>query len=192
MFCWFLKLTAIFLEQMAIGKVFSRSVAVKKFIGVQTPFMKGVRSILSEPGWCHPAKLAVLCGGPDWPTSVITGIMDLPAIPMLVGSLPVVIIVLPCCVSAAFLLKAGEDPDNYKQHKAIADMSLLLAGMCSGSANMMACYFVQTTVANNRELMDAKDSTWQKDPDEDAVLEAVERDKESASLYEEYTHWQVQ
>jgi len=191
MFCWFLKLFAVLLEQMAIGKVFSRNVTVKKFIGVQTPFMKGVRAILSQPG-CHLAKVAVLCGGPDWPTSVITGIMDLNPMDMLVGSLPVVIIVLPCCISAAFLLKAGADPDNYKQHKAIADVTLLLAGICSGSANMMACYFVQATVADNREKMDEVGSTWQKDPDEDAVREKVAKDEEIQKVYEEFTNWEHQ
>jgi len=149
-----------------------------------------VRCILSEPG-CRLSKVAVLVGGPDWPTSVITGIMDLPLLPMLIGSLPVVILIVPCCISAAFLLKAGEDSENYNQHMAVADVSLLLATMCTAASNMLAAYFVQNVVAENQEEMDKKDSTWQKDPDEDQVLAAIEADAKYNEEYRKLTSWQV-
>merc|ERR1740121_1610822 len=129
-FCWFLKLFAVYAEQKWIGANFKNSVAIKKFIGVQTHFMKGIRAILSQEG-CHISKMAVLVGGPDWPTSVITGIMDLSLLPMLIGSLPVVVVIFPCCISAGFLTKSGWEPSNESQHRAVADITLIMAGLAS-------------------------------------------------------------
>ena len=43
----------------------------------------------------------ILCGGPDWPTSVATGIMGLDVWKMLLGSLPVVLLIVPSCLLGA-------------------------------------------------------------------------------------------
>merc|ERR1740121_2829472 len=189
-FCWFLKLFAVFAEQKGIGANFKSSVAIKKFIGVQTHFMKGIRAILSQEG-CHISKMAVLVGGPDWPTSVITGIMDLPLLPMLIGSLPVVVVIFPCCISAGFLIKIGWDEDDEAQHRAVAEIMLIVAGMASGTSNMVAAYYVQKILADSKQELEMEGSTWMKDTQEDEVLAAVERDKEFAEQYDELTRWEV-
>lgn len=41
------------------------------------------------------AKIAILMGGPDWPTSVLCGIMKLDLIPNLIGTLPILIMIVP-------------------------------------------------------------------------------------------------
>ena len=46
----------------------------------------------------------ILCGGPDWPTSVATGIMGLDVRKMLLGSLPFVLLVVPSVLAGAFQL----------------------------------------------------------------------------------------
>eukprot|EP00976_Prorocentrum_cordatum_P069852 1179713-Prorocentrum_minimum.AAC.1 len=43
-------------------------------------------------------KVMILVGGPDWPTSVLTGILELNVFAMLLGSLPVMLLVVPCTV----------------------------------------------------------------------------------------------
>ena len=70
--------------QMLLGWSFS-CVAVKKFIQVHTPPMCAARYILSKRGLFHIDKVAVLCGGPDWPTFVVAGIMGQSIPEMLVG-----------------------------------------------------------------------------------------------------------
>merc|ERR1719410_1490439 len=92
--CMLIKFTAIALEQKAIGEVFSENVAVKKIVQVHTPPVKALRHILQAPR-LRADKVAVLVGGPDWPTSVLTGILRLRLSEMLLGSLPLVFLILP-------------------------------------------------------------------------------------------------
>jgi len=110
-----------------------------------------------------------------------------PACPMLIGSLPVILIILPCCISAAFLIKADEEAPNFHQNRSIADISLLLSVVFSGGFNMMAAYFVQSAIAKAKEEMDEGD--WIQDLDEAAVLEAVEAEKQLQEEYDVLTDW---
>ena len=50
--------------------------------------IRAIRLILSKPGMSLK-KISILCGGPDWPTSVLTGILKLRVLSMLWGSVPV-------------------------------------------------------------------------------------------------------
>lgn len=49
--------------------------------------------------------------GPDWPTSVLTGILGLPLLPMLLGTLPVALLIAPCVLAGGFQLMLGNDAD---------------------------------------------------------------------------------
>ena len=54
----------------------------------------------------------ILCGGPDWPTSVLTGILRLSLTKMLIGSLPVVLVIIPSTALGACMVmtnRAGWD-----------------------------------------------------------------------------------
>eukprot|EP00747_Dinoflagellata_sp_TGD_P066637 gnl/TRDRNA2_/TRDRNA2_154900_c0_seq1.p1 gnl/TRDRNA2_/TRDRNA2_154900_c0~~gnl/TRDRNA2_/TRDRNA2_154900_c0_seq1.p1 ORF type:complete len:381 (-),score=49.69 gnl/TRDRNA2_/TRDRNA2_154900_c0_seq1:52-1194(-) len=50
----------------------------------------------------------MLVGGPDWPTSVLAGIMKLSLIQCLIGTLPVIFFLVPCAFTGSFYLKASE------------------------------------------------------------------------------------
>lgn len=189
-FCLFLKLVAIALEQKAIGKPFSQNLKIKKFIGVHTPFMRAIRHILSQPGF-SPGKVAVLVGGPDWPTSVITGILDLPLCSMLMGSLPVAILITPCCVAAGFMLKAGVDTENEAQLSAMANVFVVLAAVATGIANIAVAYFIQSTLATYKDEIADEKSDWQRDPQEAEVKAAILRDERQAARAAYLTRWIV-
>jgi len=191
LFCLVLKLTAIALEQKAIGHPFSSSVRVKKFVGVHTPAMKAVRAILSEPG-LSCAKIAVLCGGPDWPTSVITGILSLPLCAMLCGSLPIFFLILPCGFAAGSLLRAGEGLEGRARHEAIANVSLALSGILQGGASILATYYIQAVVSAHRADIEAEGSTWMRDAQESEILDAVKADAVEAEDFAKRTSFVVQ
>ena len=97
-----LKFVAIVLQQEVIGKKLGRHITVRATVQINSTFIRAARLVLTQPG-CTFGKTMILCGGPDWPTSVLTGILNLPVGKMLVGSLPVVIIIVPCCVLGASL-----------------------------------------------------------------------------------------
>ena len=65
------------MQQAGIGERMADNVNVKCLVGVNSISIKAIGYILSKPGLSVP-KVAILCGGPDWPTSVLTGILKLP------------------------------------------------------------------------------------------------------------------
>ena len=99
-----LKFVAIVLQQELIGARLGRSVHVRAWCSINSTFMRSARCVLEEPAPLTWGKVAILCGGPDWPTSVATGIMGLNVGMMLLGSLPIVLLVVPSCLLGAFQL----------------------------------------------------------------------------------------
>ena len=100
--CFMIKLNAIAMQQKLFGECMgSKSVKVRAAVGVNSTTIKAIRMILLKPG-IHIAKVAILCGGPDWPTSVLTGILRLRLSQMLLGSLPVLFLISPCVLAGAF------------------------------------------------------------------------------------------
>ena len=67
---------------------------MRAFVGPNTVQMKAARYILSQPG-ITLAKSSILCGGPDWPTSVICGLLGLDCCSMLVGLVPIIVFTTP-------------------------------------------------------------------------------------------------
>lgn len=189
LFALFLKLTATGLEQKAIGEPMRNSITVKKFIGVHTPFMKSVRVLLSQRGFSF-AKVAVLVGGPDWPTSVITGILGLPMLEMLLGTVPVVVLIIPVMVSAGLKLAAPKSgqPDLFD---ALSNLSLVVATLMQGAASIGAAYFAQAGMNEHQDDFVHRRSTLCRDPQETEVLVALAHDEEVAREWEKLTCWEV-
>lgn len=103
MLCLALKLNACAMQQKLFGQVLGRYKSVKRLVGVHTVATRAVEHILRQPG-LTVAKVAILVGGPDWPTSVLTGIMGLNLWQMLFGTLPVFFLILPTVFAGSCLL----------------------------------------------------------------------------------------
>ena len=56
--------------------------------------------------------MAILVGGPDWPTSVLTGVLRLPWLQMQIGTFPVSITIIPIVLTGTAMLKSGQDPES--------------------------------------------------------------------------------
>merc|ERR1712238_315662 len=82
-----LKLLACTIQQKFFGGLLKKYVAVRQFVGINSTVVRSMKVILGEKGM-GIAKVSILVGGPDWPTSVLCGIMDLPLLPVLFGTLP--------------------------------------------------------------------------------------------------------
>ena len=88
---------AYFSVLVALGRLmFERSAKLKAMVGVDPPneTMTSVKEILETKG-LGMGKVMILIGGPDWPTSVLTGILNLSYVQMLIGSLPVILLTGP-------------------------------------------------------------------------------------------------
>jgi len=178
-----LKMVAIAMEQKLIGQPLSRNIATKKFVGVQTPGMKAIRYILSQKGF-HANQIAVLVGGPDWPTSVLTGILNLSLGAMLMRSIPLIVLIFPAVVASAYTISEAEDAASMSQNKAIAGVALALAAVFQGGASVLAAYYVQEATVDHKDEVDAM-----VDPQEAEVLESVEQDRITAKAWAKATGW---
>jgi len=57
-----------------------------------------MKIVLSKP--MSVAKVSILVGGPDWPTSVMCGILHLDPVGVLLGTTPVALLILPTILAA--------------------------------------------------------------------------------------------
>lgn len=63
--------------------------------------------ILRKPGLSF-GKVMILCGGPDWPTSVLCGLLKLSLISCEIGTTPIIFYIAPFSLSGSFLLRKND------------------------------------------------------------------------------------
>lgn len=84
-FSFICKLLAITMQQKLIGGLMGTKVGVRAAIGVNSVAIRAIKLVLEDPKYLTTGKVAILVGGPDWPTSVTTGILGISLVPMLIG-----------------------------------------------------------------------------------------------------------
>jgi len=182
-----IKLVAVAMQQKLIGTPFSRSIGIKSAIGVHTPVMKAVKHVLKRPGLDFD-KVCVLCAGPDWPTSVFTGVLDLPLLQMLVGTLPVFFLILPVVVSGAFMARTGTSAEQNELYASLASIFAMCAVVVQTGSGVMFCVRVHSLTEEFKA--EIASGEWEKDPDEDAVLASIKAAEEAAVKYEAKVQWE--
>ena len=85
-----------------IGENLSHFVSVRQFVGINSTLMKAMRLVLGKPG-ISLSKVSILIGGPDWPTSVLAGIMRLKLLQIMIGTMPIVFLIFPTVLTGALL-----------------------------------------------------------------------------------------
>ena len=101
--CSVLKFLAVAIQQELIGKMLGKRVSIRATVGINSSVMRSIRVVLEKPGMSFD-KSVILVGGPDWPTSVATGIMGLYLPQMLLGTVPVLGLIVPSVMLGAFQL----------------------------------------------------------------------------------------
>jgi len=104
--CSIIKLSACTC-QYGIGYAAGKSVQVQKFVGVDTVPTRAMEQILRTSGM-GLGKVCILVAGPDFPTSMLCGILKLNIPQMLLGTLPVIpVTIVPQVLVGALLSKPG-------------------------------------------------------------------------------------
>ena len=101
-----------------------KKIGVRQAVGVNSSTIRTIRIILMEKGLTSN-KMAILVGGPDWPTSVLTGILGCSYKQMIIGSAPFIVTIPVTVLAGALQLKAKESPAM----AAAAGTILMLASM---------------------------------------------------------------
>ncbi|CAE7613688.1 unnamed protein product [Symbiodinium natans] len=102
-----LKLMACAMQQKLIGECLGANLTIRTQVGINTPMIRAIEAVLRKPGMSI-GKVSILCGGPDWPTSVLAGILRLSLFECELGTLPIIFFVAACSLSGSFYLKQNE------------------------------------------------------------------------------------
>ncbi|CAK0789102.1 unnamed protein product [Prorocentrum cordatum] len=126
--CFFLKLSACAVQQKVIGSRLGQNVRVRQICGVHTPEMRTVESVLRKPG-LSIGKVAILCGGPDWPVSVLCGILDLSLLQCELGTTPILIYIIPCSLCGSMYLRASDGAEWEAAASAMVFATTFMTGL---------------------------------------------------------------
>ncbi len=180
-----LKLFSSALQQKMIGENLSRYVRVRQFVGVNSTLMKAMRLVLSQDGLSVP-KVAILIGGPDWPTSVLCGIMRLSLPQIILGTTPVVFLIFPTCVTGALLYMASLKDESgnaeFSWAGTISTITASLTALVQFGSMIVAAYYLEQTADKRVDDVSAieDDAEVKKADDEAAYLN---------KCYREVTQW---
>lgn len=115
-------------------------------------------------------KVIILCFGPDWPVSVLAGILRLSVFDMVFCSTPIIIVIVPPVLVAAFKYRAVQDPLNKDRWMALAQVMTLATAALMLLGSLLAGYFVQHIANDEKIREDLIEKTSMSD--EDRLLDA--------------------
>eukprot|EP00051_Salpingoeca_urceolata_P005512 m.73872 g.73872 ORF g.73872 m.73872 type:complete len:928 (-) comp14390_c0_seq2:177-2960(-) len=176
--CFLIKMLAITIQQKLFGERLSHLLSIRTFVGVNSLPIRATRRILERPGF-SPGKVFILIGGPDWPTSVLTGILRLPLGSMLFGSLPVGFMVIPCVLAGAFLLRVDEGG----AWESCGGVALAVAALSQMFSLVAALYYIEQEAEAAKEELEAM-------PLDEEVAAEDARKAARQAVYKSITRWQ--
>jgi len=191
-FCLVLKLVGSAMQQKCIGEPMSTNIAVKKAFQLHTAPYRVARFVLSQGG-LSLRKTVVLVGMPDWPISVLCGVLGLPLGPVMLSTLPEVFKILPNCAAVGFILKAQEASGGLSStFDTLAKVCFGLGVAIPGGLSVVVSFIVKRLVEEHKEEFNNDSSDWHRDPQEAEILAAIEKDNIEGAEVKRLTHWGVQ
>eukprot|EP00403_Amphidinium_massartii_P033378 CAMPEP_0178450438 /NCGR_PEP_ID=MMETSP0689_2-20121128/43126_1 /TAXON_ID=160604 /ORGANISM="Amphidinium massartii, Strain CS-259" /LENGTH=2270 /DNA_ID=CAMNT_0020075907 /DNA_START=356 /DNA_END=7165 /DNA_ORIENTATION=- len=157
---WVLKLAACAIQQGIIGGFLGRNLWVRQTVGVHKVAIRSVEQVLRKKG-LSIGKVAILCGGPDWPTSVLAGMLRLSLLECELGTMPIILFVAPCSLSGSFYLKKATS----QVWERAANMMILLSVVVNVSLWAVAAWAIQGQIEKDlnqlsRPLVQNVDLEW--------------------------------
>mmetsp|Transcript_54921 Transcript_54921/g.158924 ORF Transcript_54921/g.158924 Transcript_54921/m.158924 type:complete len:1012 (-) Transcript_54921:131-3166(-) len=142
--------------QYSIGYFLGKVVKIQQLVGVDKVPIRAIEKILLKRG-LSLGKVSVLVGGPDWPTSVLTGILKLNLPQCCLGTLPVIFVSSPCVLAGAFLAgpKAVMTDSEKGVWDALSSTMLLVSFVGQLASGILAMYFIQDKVMHCSEELSA-------------------------------------
>mmetsp|Transcript_9953 Transcript_9953/g.20302 ORF Transcript_9953/g.20302 Transcript_9953/m.20302 type:complete len:845 (-) Transcript_9953:102-2636(-) len=174
-----LKLIACAIQQKCIGETMRNNVGIRQMCNINSDMMRTMKVILMQPG-ITMAKCSILIGGPDWPTSVMCGIMGLDLIPILIGTIPVVVLIAPTVASGLFVY-LGETKE---WASTLSTVCLSATGMAQSGSMLMAAYYLEKAVNEEKDALEAI-------PIDQEVKEADDKAAKKAKIFHDVTKWGI-
>jgi len=180
-----LKLFSSAIQQKMIGEQLSNFVKVRQFIGINSTLMKAMRLVLREDGLSVP-KVAILIGGPDWPTSVLCGIMRLSVIQIMIGTIPIVFLIIPTCATGSLLYMASLETESgnpeFPWAGTVSAITASLTAIVQFGSMVVAAYYLEQTADKRSEELESIEVDIE-------VKEADDRAEHLRKCYLDVTEW---
>ncbi len=130
-----------------------------------------------------------MIGCPDWPTSVLCGIMDLHLIPILVGTLPIVLLILPTLLTGSFMYMTnakieGTDELEFPWAGTMTTVFLVITGIVQFGSMVIAAYYIERVIEEKKDELDAI-------PIDEEVKALEEKNEQHNKAFEEVSLWQT-
>ncbi|KAL7526021.1 hypothetical protein ACHAXR_001273 [Thalassiosira sp. AJA248-18] len=168
-----------------IGENLSHYVKVRQFVGINSTLMKAMRLVLGKDGLSVP-KVSILIGGPDWPTSVLCGIMRLSVLQIMLGTLPIVFLIAPTCLTGALLYMASLETDTgnpeFPWAGTVSTITASLTAVVQFGSMLVAAYYLEQTAGKRADEVEAIE-------DDREVKEADDKAAHLQSCYRDVTQW---
>ena len=134
---WILKLNACAMQQKCFGEGLGSIPTIRAAVGVHQPFIRAIEVVLKTPG-LSVGKCSILVGGPDWPTSVLCGLLRCSLFQIMLGTTPILFFIAPTVFAGAFYLKP---PDSI--YASLASLMFVLSAIMCGCFGVAATYAFQ-------------------------------------------------
>ncbi len=182
-----LKLFSSACQQKLIGEQLSHIVKVRQFVSINSKLMKSMRIVLGEKGLSIP-KVAILIGGPDWPTSVLCGIMRLDLAQIVLGTTPIVFLIFPTCLTGALMYMTSLETNNgnpvYSWAGSVTTVTASVTAIVQFGSMLVAAYYLEQTTTRRSEEAKAVG-------DDEEVKAADEKDEYMNKCYHDVTRWAI-
>lgn len=174
------KQLACLMQQKVFGELLGKSLWVRSTLGVNQPTIKAINLILQERGLTM-GKVAILVGGPDWPTSVLTGVLRLPALQMQLGTFPVSVPILFIVLTGAAMLKSGQHPDSL--WVPLSGVFLTVSGLLQVAVGLLAVKYINETLKERAAEIEAMPNDPEVERFDASQRQAIQ-EKEAAMRWE--------
>jgi len=180
-----LKLSAV-AGQYSIGFFMGKSVKIQQLVAVDKVFTRAIEKILMRKG-LDVGKVSVLVGGPDWPTSVLCGILRLNLFQCILGTVPVILVSSPCVLAGAFMVGPRDKLSSSEEGtwSTLATTALAMSGMVQMLSGVLAIYFIQKVMSSSQEELQ------EPRPDHEAVLQLTLAEQDFNQSYAEALEWRA-
>eukprot|EP00931_Biecheleriopsis_adriatica_P009102 TRINITY_DN110208_c0_g1_i1.p1 TRINITY_DN110208_c0_g1~~TRINITY_DN110208_c0_g1_i1.p1 ORF type:complete len:834 (+),score=120.42 TRINITY_DN110208_c0_g1_i1:89-2590(+) len=138
--------------QYGIGYCAGQSVKVQQFVGVDKVPTRAMEKMIKEPGF-KLGKVCILVAGPDFPTSMLCGILKVNIPQMLLGTSPVILVsIIPQCLVGALLVVKGGGTGTLGLVSAVVNS---LAAAAQATAVLIFTYQIMKFVEKHEEELAA-------------------------------------
>jgi hypothetical protein len=167
--------------QYSLGYFLGQSVKVQQFVGVTKVGVLATEAVLKEKGF-KLFKVCILVAGPDFPTSVLCGILQLNIPQMLLGTSPVIMVsIIPQTLVGVLLTKEDATEGVWSM---IATVATGLAAAFQAGATLVFAYGIMKRVEESGEQLLKTHR-----PEHDEVRKLAEKDAEYVKKYGELSDW---